>query len=294
MKNSILSCLLLISLFSCIDSKYSYESQEGSKKKVFTFEKKFDLKKSILDSLIKTSILESKNKVIDKETFEILKLDISIDSTKDTTILSFDGYKNLKNPQIIRVSTKFSFKNDYLQNIEHTDEYVYFLQDELIYGNTISIIFNKNEFISDNEYSYKNLRYQSKHYIDSVYTIQWGVNKISVLTTDGHSYDPGERCLNISKNFVAQAIKLLETKNENFIFDGYKDNSFKLNCGMIGMTQLGDYSYNDTYLYVSAKDKSELISKLKFILNYVYDKPHKCTKWVVNIKKGNLKEVYTK
>jgi hypothetical protein len=294
-------------LFSCGNDKkenqYEYHCKQGVTDTVIVFESQYGLDKITLDSILDELVYSGERVLKNPSTFEMNSLKMWVDTIKDTTFLTINGYKNFKDLKILNTSVSFYGKN----LLGGRSDMLFNINKHLIYNNKI-ININPIEISLDirEEINLKpKYSFQHKHTIDSVIWIDWDTRIFNsnlssnstrtMIRNSASVYGNKNRSLSISKNNIKKAINLLETKNGNFSItkDILDKNGFSLVCGSEVTNQ---YFYYDDYLTASidAIDKEELIKKLKFILEYVYTDNLKYDKWEVTETKGNLTERYNK
>ena len=278
-------------LFSCGDGKYHYKNTIGTEEKTFTFDLKSNIKKELLDSILRTSIFDSQRKLNNPSTFRLSNLYIKSKTIKDTTILTIDGLKKFQDLECLNIQVSFYGKNSFGVESSELSFYNYFLQNgKLLNVVSLDISLEIEERINDTPKSY-----EKKHTIDSIITIRWGDYGYTFIR-NGVKYDGNEkRNLMISKNNVLKALEILKTKEGSYKIDEKisDDKTFRLTCGIEDYVY-GNFSYKDSYFNVKGTNKSDLIKKLTMILDFAFSSQLKYSKWVVTKTSNGVTETFNK
>lgn len=278
-------------LFSCGDGKYHYKNTIGSEEKTFTFDLKLNIDKKILDSLVRESIFDSQYKLKNTSTFRLSNLIINSTIIKDTSIITIDGLKKIKELERLNIYVSFYGKNSFGVESGSSSFYEYFIQNgKLVDIKPLNISLEVQEKINETPKSY-----EKKHTIDSTITIRWGSDGYTIISNHAEIYGNDRRTFFTSKNNVKKALEFLETKQGNFKIteDLLDDKTFRLNCGVEDYVY-GYYSYKDSYFNVKGEDKNDLIKKLNFILDFAFSPQLKYSKWEVTKTNNGVTETYSK
>ena len=281
-------------LFSCGDGKYHYKNTIGTEEKTFSFDLKTTINKKVIDSIVRKSILDSQYKLKNPSTFRLSDIGINSITIKDTSILTIDGLKKIKDLELLNINVSFYGKNSFGIESSELSFYKYFSQNGKILNITpLSVSLEIEEKINANPSSY-----EKPHTIDSTITIRWGNNDYTFIRNDARYNGNEKRNLMISKNNVIKVLEILKTKNGNYKIDKkiLDDKTFGLVCG-VGQYSFDSevvYSYEDSYFNVKGKDKNDLIKKLNFILDFAFSPQLKYSKWEVTKTSNGVTETFNK
>jgi len=272
--------IMSLTVIGC-DSKYSYTNEIGLEKKVFIFEEKIDINNQVLDSIVRSSILNCQRKLKYSSTFKLIDLRIYQDDSINVSAMTMTGAEKFDKIKYINISLTFSGQNIY--GIQ-SDSYGYFdfafHEDKLV--ELIDVTLRIEETINNNP-----LSYEEKNLIDSTIFIRWN-NSLDFLRSRNR-YRNTNISFSTCKNNIQSALYLLNEKNSNFSIerDYSIDDSFGIRCDYY-------YIFNDECLTLEAQSKEELINKLTFIKEYVLVSELKHSKWKVTEKTGSITETYNK